>query len=55
MNSIRNFFRDETGLELSEYVVAAALVALVILVAFTNLGVVIANKISMWMNNASGR
>jgi pilus assembly protein Flp/PilA len=35
---IRNFLRDETGLELSEYAVAAALVALGTVVAFTALG-----------------
>jgi pilus assembly protein Flp/PilA len=38
MNTIRNFFKDETGLELSEYAVAAGLVALAVVVAFTNLG-----------------
>jgi pilus assembly protein Flp/PilA len=41
MNTIRNFFNDETGLELSEYAVAAGLVALAVVVAFTNLGSVI--------------
>ncbi|MGH9854176.1 MAG: hypothetical protein ACREBD_30400, partial [Blastocatellia bacterium] len=38
MNTIKNFFKDETGLELSEYAVAAGLVALAVVVAFTNLG-----------------
>lgn len=32
------FFRDETGLELSEYAVAAALVAVGAVAAFTLLG-----------------
>ncbi|HKR14858.1 MAG TPA: hypothetical protein VJT15_22530 [Pyrinomonadaceae bacterium] len=35
---IKRFFRDETGLELSEYAVAAALVALAVIAAFTLLG-----------------
>jgi Flp pilus assembly pilin Flp len=41
MNAIKNFFNDETGLELSEYAVGAGLVALAVAVAFTNLGSVI--------------
>jgi pilus assembly protein Flp/PilA len=41
MHIIKNFFNDETGLELSEYAVAAGLVALAVVVAFTNLGNVI--------------
>ena len=35
---IKRFFRDETGLELSEYAVAAALVAIAVVAAFTLLG-----------------
>jgi Flp pilus assembly pilin Flp len=35
---LKNFFRDETGLELSEYAVAAALVALAVVFAFSSLG-----------------
>jgi pilus assembly protein Flp/PilA len=42
---IRQFFRDETGLELSEYAVAAALVAMAAIVAFTVLGVNIGARI----------
>jgi pilus assembly protein Flp/PilA len=42
---LKQFFRDETGLELSEYAVAAALVALAVITAFTNLGTAIGNKI----------
>jgi len=38
--------QDETGLEISEYALAVAMVALVIIIVFTNLGVAIANKIS---------
>ncbi len=38
MNTIKNFFfNDETGLELSEYAVAAALVAIACVGAFTAL------------------
>jgi Flp pilus assembly pilin Flp len=48
MSVIKNNDRrqDETGLEVSEYAMAAAMVALVIIIAFTNVGVAIANKIS---------
>lgn len=35
---IKKFLRDETGLELSEYAVAAALVAVGAVVAFATLG-----------------
>ncbi len=46
---LKNFLRDETGLELSEYAVAAALVALAVITAFTNLGTAIGNKIeTLW-------
>ncbi|HEX6719069.1 MAG TPA: hypothetical protein VF088_18315 [Pyrinomonadaceae bacterium] len=43
---IKRFFHDETGLELSEYAVAAALVALAAVAAFQLLGTNIATKIS---------
>jgi pilus assembly protein Flp/PilA len=43
---IKKFFRDETGLELSEYAVAAALVALAAVLAFQTLGGNISNKIN---------
>ncbi|HSE31941.1 MAG TPA: hypothetical protein VLA93_10195 [Pyrinomonadaceae bacterium] len=42
---IKRFMRDETGLELSEYAVAAALVALAAVAAFTALGGKIAGAI----------
>jgi pilus assembly protein Flp/PilA len=42
---IRKFFRDEKGLELSEYAVAAALVAMAAIIAFNVLGAVIAARI----------
>jgi pilus assembly protein Flp/PilA len=41
----RKFLKDETGLELSEYAVAAALVALAAVAAFQLLGTNIAAKI----------
>jgi pilus assembly protein Flp/PilA len=43
---IKRFFRDETGLELSEYAVAAALVALAAVLAFQTLGTNIGLKIN---------
>ncbi len=46
MNTIKNFINDETGLELSEYAVAAALIALAVITAFTDLGTAIATKIT---------
>ena len=39
------FFRDETGLELSEYAVAAALVAVAAIMAFQLLGSNVGTKI----------
>ena len=42
----RRFLQDETGLELSEYAVAAALVALAVITAFTTLGTNIGAKIT---------
>ena len=42
----RRFMQDETGLELSEYAVAAALVALAVITAFTTLGTNIGAKIT---------
>ncbi|MFL6230390.1 MAG: Flp family type IVb pilin [Pyrinomonadaceae bacterium] len=43
---IKRFMKDETGLELSEYAVAAALVALAVITAFTTLGTNIGAKIN---------
>ena len=42
---IKRFLRDETGLELSEYAVAAALVVVVAAGVFAALGVSITDKI----------
>ncbi len=48
---IKKFMRDETGLELSEYAVAAALVALAVITAFTTLGTNISGKIQGLANS----
>jgi pilus assembly protein Flp/PilA len=47
---IKRFLRDETGLELSEYAVAAALIAMAVVVAFTTLGTNISGKITALAN-----
>ena len=47
---IKNFLRDESGLELSEYAVAAALIALAVVGTFTLLG----NNIKTVINNLAG-
>ncbi len=43
---LKKFFRDETGLELSEYAVAAALIALATVAAFGTLGGTIRDAIT---------
>ncbi len=43
---IKNFLKDESGLELSEYAVAAALVAITVVGAFSALGDSISAKIT---------
>jgi pilus assembly protein Flp/PilA len=47
----RAFLRDETGLELSEYAVAAALIAIAVVGAFTALG----GKINSIIGDLSNR
>ena len=47
----KRFLKDETGLELSEYAVAAALVALAVITAFTNLGTAIGTKIGQLVSD----
>ena len=42
----REFLKDETGLELSEYAVAAAIVAIASVVAFQTLGTRIGARIT---------
>ena len=46
MNTIKRFFADETGLEMSEYAVAAALIIAVGVAAWTTLGSAITTKIT---------
>ena len=48
---IRKFLRDESGLELSEYAVAAALIALATVAAFQLLGTNITSKITSLANS----
>lgn len=43
---IKRFLRDESGLELSEYAVAAALIAIATVFAFEALGGAISGKIN---------
>jgi pilus assembly protein Flp/PilA len=47
---IKSFLRDDSGLELSEYAVAAALIALAVVGVFTTLG----TNISGVINNLAG-
>jgi pilus assembly protein Flp/PilA len=51
---IKNFLRDEAGLELSEYAVAAALIAIACVVAFRTLGTAIASKVNTLAATISG-
>jgi pilus assembly protein Flp/PilA len=48
------FFTDETGLELSEYAVAAALVAIAVVAAFTALGDAIGTRLNELVTRVSG-
>lgn len=49
-NKNKNISRDERGIEISEYALAGFLIALVIIMAFTDLGTSIVEKISEWKN-----
>jgi len=51
---IKHFLRDETGLELSEYAVAAALVAIGCVLAFSTLGTVIGSRINSLAATVNG-
>jgi Flp pilus assembly pilin Flp len=51
-NKNKNLSRNERGMEISEYALAALLIALVIIMAFTDLGASIVAKISEWKNAA---
>jgi Flp pilus assembly pilin Flp len=47
----RSFLRDESGLELSEYAIAAALISLAVVGVFTTLGTNIKNVINNLADN----
>jgi Flp pilus assembly pilin Flp len=47
-NKNKNLSRNERGMEFSEFALAALLIALVIIMAFTDLGASIVAKISEW-------
>jgi len=51
IHMIRKFLSDESGLELSEYAVAAALIALATVGAFQLLGTNITSRITTLANN----
>jgi pilus assembly protein Flp/PilA len=51
---MKRFLTDETGLELSEYAVAAALVALAVVAAFTALGDAIGIRLNELVTRVSG-
>ena len=46
MNAIKKFWADETGLELSEYAIAAAIIVAGIGLLFTEMGTAIKAKIT---------
>ena len=50
---MKSFWLDETGLELSEYAVAAALIAVAVVGAFTALGIAIGDRITNLGNTIS--
>ena len=54
MNTIKKFLKDESGLELSEYAIAAAIVALLAAGVFTALSSAISTKIQTLTNKISG-
>ncbi len=51
MKMIKNFWHDETGLELSEYAVGAGLIAIAVATAFTSLG----SQITSGINGLTGK
>lgn len=54
MEKIKRFLNDDTGLELSEYAVAAALIIAAAALAFTNLGTAIATRIGQVVTTITG-
>jgi pilus assembly protein Flp/PilA len=51
---MKTFLTDETGLELSEYAVAAALVAIAVVAAFTALGDAIGVRLNELVTRVGG-
>jgi Flp pilus assembly pilin Flp len=51
---MKTFLLDETGLELSEYAVAAALIAIAVAVAFTALGDAIGVRLTQLATRVGG-
>jgi pilus assembly protein Flp/PilA len=51
---MKTFLLDDTGLELSEYAVAAALVAMAVVAAFTSLGDAIGAKLNQLVSRVAG-
>jgi Flp pilus assembly pilin Flp len=45
MSILKKFLHDETGLELSEYVIASFLITLAVVAAFSEIGTVVRDKI----------
>ena len=54
VNKMKRFLLDDTGLELSEYAVAAALVAIAAVGAFTALGDAIGSRLNELVTRVSG-
>lgn len=52
--TMKAFLFDETGLELSEYAVAAALVAMAVVAAFTALGDAIGARLNQLVTTVNG-
>jgi pilus assembly protein Flp/PilA len=54
MNTIKNFLKDESGLELTEYAIAAGIIAVGVVGLFTSLGGIIKTKISAILTEMGG-
>lgn len=54
MDTIKKFWADETGLELSEYAIAAALIVIALVAAFKGLANAITNTIGNVASNITG-
>ena len=54
METIKKFFADETGLELTEYAIAAGIIAVGLVVLFSNIGTLIKTKVNTIYTELSG-